>query len=339
MSVVLIEDCALFGKGVAFPESLSRADARSFARETAMECSIFTPEKTLFGFVRAGVVYVCEKSVLPPQARTARLVIPASALLSAFEPHGVCAFKYGAGVSVFDFGETKKAASACGENALENVMELAGIDAKARAGAAVFAVESVAERGGKLEIKLEKTLPDGTVEHLSARKNVSFFADAELRPPADIAALKRAARVRAAVRACWAVFALALVWLVCATVNAAVVSRDIEEKTRVLAELEPAARQIEAANADALKLLDVLAGRIEPVAALARVNALRPDGVWFARAKFSGSGEISVSGEADSIAKVKKFADALAKNFSVELTTDTARGKTRFSVKLSKYAK
>lgn len=339
MSVVLIEDCALFGKGIAFPESLSRADARSFARETALECSIFPPEKTLFGFVRAGVVYVCEKSALPPQAREARLVMPASALLAAFEADGVCAFKYGAGVCVFDFGETKKTASACGENALENAMALAGIDAEARGRASVFAVESVSERGGKIEIKLEKTLPDGTVEHLSARKNVSFFADAELRPPADMAALKRAARARAAAKVCCAVFALAVVWLVYASVNAFFVSREIEEKTRVLAELEPAAKQIEAANADALKLFDVIGSRIEPVSALARVNALRPDGVWFARAKFSGSGEISVSGEADSIAKVKKFADALAKEFSVELTTDTARGKTRFSVKLSKYAK
>ncbi len=356
MYILLIEDSRCFSKAVSTVSKLSDADIASFVMLDAESSPIWNNNRCLSAYIKAGnsslLSYIGFKDsvfdgYLQSDLLSARLVIPASALLTFFDLNGFYLLKTRNSVCAIEFTNTipqKIGACAISENVSESEFKEAVENAKSLAGISSDSVATFCSVDAKLlfanRAKITLSILDkngNAKKQLCTTKKISSLYSADLR---DVSMLKESQKLRfsSLLNKVMLVSALVFVFILCiCQICLFLESGKIASLSAELSHIEPKAKSIEAQSAE-ISLLDTLSKRKTfPILQLAKINEYRPNYVILEEFKLSQSGEIYISGNSGSITLVKKFNDALVASgdYKVTFKSDTSRGKTRFSMNIS----
>ncbi len=350
MSVIFIDDSRLFVKAVEIPCELSEGDVAEYAQNEIESTQLWSADK-ISSFYKKGnslCLYVAnaenafddiDKSVVDG----AKIVLPSSVILCALNLDGavVLESEFSVCAAFFHDNSVKNIASCSvvGDDiatARANAMLIAGIECE---NPVRYKLASVKVSGSKIVAKLARLDDDGNVvETLSLKEKLSKFATAELR---DASMLKdaRSSTFRRKFNAL-VLWCIPLLILAMGAYQIKLISEEksLAELLAKVNELEPRAKQVEAKRMEIIKLSSFQGEKIHPIETLALINTMRADDIIFDRISQNDVNSVEISGSADSITSVKEFVDAIneSEEFSAKMESDTSRGKTRFSIKLTR---
>lgn len=353
MFIALIKDSRLFAKTIDIPTGINSGEVASLVENEVEASPLWSGDKSVCSYIQfASTALVYEGSVdtvfadiEKNQLLEAKLVIPTSALLTAFDFQGVCVFEFDESISVANFEDGKITSFASCDilfdksTAISDALSLAGISGE---NANYYKLSNFTCIRKQVKIDFQQLNENGEVlQTLSAKQKISALATAELRNVAELKKSKKS-RTQKYVKK-FSIFAvLAFVIFLCFwQISNILKESEIKSMQQHFDSISPTAAKIEAKSLEVARLAELTNKKMRPIEIMASINAARPDSVSFARILFEADGKISVEGTAESIANVKEFVDAInnAGNFYAEMKVDSVGGKTRFVISVIKAKK
>ena len=348
MSVILIDDSRLFLKAIDVPLELSTSDIKDFVDNEVENSALWTPDK-ISAYIKKGnslCIYIASlesvfDDINKDYLESAKLIIPASSLLCAFNLQGACFLKNDETICAVEFQDnsiTKIAAT----SALDGNFDLAKANALALAGIksediSTYKFTSIKYKYGKIEATLSKIdSEDNIIKSFSITEKTKAFSTAELRTNEMLKEAKASFWRRIAKNLAIRSIPVFILLMTIFQISIIFDKFQLEKAIKQLEEIEPKAKKIEAQSAEIAKLASFKGKKIRPIETLALINSMRSDDIYFERIAQENVDNVSVSGSADSINSVKEFIDALNQSgsFDAKMESDTSRGKTRFTINI-----
>ena len=348
MSVILIDDSRLFLKAVDVPLELSTSDTKDFVENEVENSALWTPDK-ISAYIKKGnslCIYIASlesvfDEINKDYIESAKLIIPSSSLLCAFNLQGACILKSDETVCAVEFQDnsiTKIAATSTLDGnfdlAKANALALAGINTE---DISTYKFTSIKYKYGKIEATLSKIdEEDNIIESFSITEKIKTFLTAELRTNEMLKEAKSSFWRRIAKNLIIRSIPILILLMAIFQISIIFDKFQLEEAIKQLEKIEPKAKKIEAQSAEIAKLASFKGKKIRPIETLALINSMRSDDIYFERIAQESVDKISISGSANSINSVKEFIDALNQSgsFDAKMESDTSHGKTRFTINL-----
>ena len=324
--LALLPQEAFFVRTLERPKGVSDKDVGSFA-QTQLEASSPLPTEVLRWGLCANserIVYFAASADRLSRWKwtskafeEAEYAFPMSALLWLCPMRdGWNVFKRALDKSTFEYFAIKVSDSNW-VNTVACSQPLESSDALALEKLSIVASEKISEnvalfdarfaRFGKIEIKITNGAEASSV----SVGNPKFFERADVRDPLTLKAAKRKIFNRKLgaflLRGAACVFAICLAWQASFFWQN---SRQSALDTKLL-ELEPDAKKVLLLSADAAFLDGLNTKKMYNMMMLARINALRPEGISYSKTLASGARKMELRGKAQSVSVLNKFEAAL----------------------------
>ncbi len=350
-SFLILPDDAFFVKALAAGAELSDADAKAMGETYLEENSPISMENLLWGVARSGskiLVYAAAAEkfrkdeavsgklkeaafAMPLCAIIAGAKLPQDAWTAYFGDGFVSAFRT-QGAEIADFVSCRTDEARSDSDNLKTLAEKFGIEK-----CSLYALTEAKEAAFSVSFRMRAA--DGGAAIVWKKRASVLRGISDVRPAELLrAAAKKRMRAASAAFCAWAVcatFALLCVWQISLFFKQA----EAESLQAEMDELLPHSKKIEKMSEQLAFLKTFSEDTLYNVWLLGVINKDRPSQVEFTRSAAKSASQITVSGKADSIDTVNKYADLLAANPLVKKVENvipvSKSGSTQFTMTIT----